>query len=325
MRQFRRPAPTPSILNILRALAATLVVSAVVSAPVPMSAAQAQTAPVEPTRQRQAAAAQGAPAGQTPVTPGPAVVYQTDRRNAEETRERLRQVIEQYSPSLFEVFRHDPTLLRNDQYLTSYPGLAAFLQQHPEIGHNPSYFVGQPHWERNRDPRTAGIDVWRNMMEGLTIFAGFSLAASVFIWLIKTLIDYRRWLRLTRIQTEAHTQLLDRLTSNDDLMAYIQSPSGRRFLESAPIALDASNQRAVSAPVSRILLSIQAGAVLACGGVGFLYASGRVIEEIAPGLFTIGVLAIAFGVGFFVSAILAYGLSERLGLLSTPASRPTTE
>ncbi len=57
-------------------------------------------------------------------------------------------------------------------------------------------------------------------------------------WLIRTFIDYRRWLRLTRIQTDAHTKLLDRLTSNEDLMAYIQSPSGRRFLESAPIALD---------------------------------------------------------------------------------------
>jgi hypothetical protein len=45
---------------------------------------------------------------------------------------------------------------------------------------------------------------------------------------------------------------------------------------------------------------------------------------VAPGLLTIGILGIAFGVGFFVSAILAYGLSERLGLLA-PANRPTTE
>ncbi len=102
------------------------------------------------------------------------------------------------------------------------------------------------------------------------------------IWLIRTFIDYRRWLRLTRIQTDAHTKLLDRLTSNEDLMAYIQSSSGRRFLESAPIALDGGASRPVSAPVSRILLSLQAGVVLAAGGFGFLYASGRVIEDVAP-------------------------------------------
>jgi hypothetical protein len=316
MRQFRRSTPTPTTLTALRALAGVLVAAAIVSAPFPMSA----QAPVEGNRPRPPAAA---PQGQPAPSAAAPVAYQDDRRSAEETRDRLRKVVEQYSPSLFEVFRHDPTLLRNEQYLASYPGLAAFLQQHPEIGHNPGFFVGQPHWERNRDPRTAGVDLWRHMFEALAIFGGFGMAASVLIWLIKTLVDYRRWLRLTRIQTEAHTKLLDRLTSNEDLMAYIQSPSGRRFLESAPIALDASTPRAVSAPVSRILLSIQMGVVLACGGVGFLYASGRVIEEVAPGLLTIGILAIAFGVGFFVSAILAYGLSERLGLLAPLSNRPT--
>ena len=195
----------------------------------------------------------------------PAVAYESDRRNAEETRERLREVIEQYSPSLFEVFRHDPSLLRNDQYLASYPGLAAFLQQHPEVGHNPGYFVGEPQWSRNRDPRTATIDAWKETIEHFTVIGGLRLAAFVLTWLIRTLIDYRRWLRLTRIQTDAHTKLLDRLTSNDDLMAYIQSPSGRRFLESAPIALDGGGAKPVSAPVSRILMSLQAGVVLAGG------------------------------------------------------------
>jgi hypothetical protein len=253
------------------------------------------------------------------------VPYQDDRRNADETRDRLRKVVEQYSPSLFQVFRHDPSLLLNADYLANYPGLAAFLQQHPEVGHNPGFFVGEPDWQRNRDPRTATIDVWRDMVQGVTIFGGFVLAAAVFTWLIRTFIDYRRWLRLTRIQTDAHTKLLDRLTSNEDLMTYIQSPSGRRFLESAPISLDGGPGKPVSAPVSRILLSLQAGVVLAAGGVGFLYASGRVIEEVAPALFTIGVLAIAFGIGFFASAILAYGLSERLGLLSPPPGRHTTE
>jgi hypothetical protein len=251
------------------------------------------------------------------------VAYEGDRRNAEETRERLRQVIEQYSPSLFEVFRHDPSLLRNDQYLASYPGLAAFLQQHPEVGHNPGYFVGEPQWSRNRDPRMATIDAWKDTIEHFTIIGAFGLAAFVLTWLIRTFIDYRRWLRLTRIQTDAHTKLLDRLTSNEDLMAYIQSPSGRRFLESAPIALDGGGSKPVSAPVSRILMSLQAGVVLVAGGFGFIFASGRAIEDVGPGLFTIGVLAIAFGAGFFASAILAYGLSERLGLLTPPATRPT--
>jgi hypothetical protein len=316
MRQFRRPTPTPTTLTALRALAGVLVTAAVLSAPIQISAqapGAARDARPAPTTQ----AAQPAP-----VAP-PAVAFEGDRRNADETRDRLRQVIEQYSPSLFEVFRHDPSLLRNDQYLASYPGLAAFLQQHPEVGHNPGYFVGEPQWSRNRDPRTATIDAWKETIEHFTIIGAFGLAAFVLTWLIRTFIDYRRWLRLTRIQTDAHTKLLDRLTSNEDLMAYIQSPSGRRFLESAPIALDGGGSKPVSAPVSRILMSLQAGVVLVAGGFGFIFASGRAIEDVGPGLFTIGVLAIAFGAGFFASAILAYGLSERLGLLTPPAARPT--
>jgi hypothetical protein len=316
MRQSRRSTPPFSSLTALRALGGALVVAAVLSAPVQITAAQPAEAPRAPARQPAPAAA--------PAPTAPPAAYD-ERRNANETRDRLRDVINQYSPTLFEVFRHDPSLLLNADYLANYPGLAAFLQQHPEVGHNASYFVGEPEWTRNRDPRTATIDAWKDTIEHFTIMGAFGLAAAVLIWLIRTLIDYRRWLRLTRIQTEAHTKLLDRLTSNEDLMAYIQSPSGRRFLESAPIALDGGGARPVSAPVSRILMSLQAGVVLAAGGFGFIYASGRALEDVGPGLFTIGVLAIAFGAGFFASAILAYGLSERLGLLAPPPARPTVE
>ena len=72
-------------------------------------------------------------------------------------------------------------------------------------------------------------------------------------------------------------------------------------------------------------MSLQAGVVLVAGGFGFIFASGRALEDVGPGLFTIGVLAIAFGAGFFASAILAYGLSERLGLLTPSSSRPSAE
>jgi len=38
-----------------------------------------------------------------------------------------------------------------------------------------------------------------------------------------------------KVQAEAHTKLLDRLTSNDELLAYVQSSAGSRFLQSAPM------------------------------------------------------------------------------------------
>jgi hypothetical protein len=106
-------------------------------------------------------------------------------------------------------------------------------------------------------------------------------------------------------------------------MAYMQTPAGRRFLEAAPIPVEAA-PRTLGAPLGRILFSIQAGVVLAFGGFGLLYVSGQVIDEVAPGVFALGVLAIAFGAGFVVSAGIAYLLSQRLGLLE-PAPRVTHE
>ena len=150
-------------------------------------------------------------------------------------------------------------------------------------------------------------------MQGLMILTVLLLVTSVLVWLVRTVVDYRRWIRLTRVQTETHTKLLDRLTSQDDLLAYMQTPAGRRFLESAPIALDPAS-RPLGAPLNRVLLSVQAGIVLALGGVGLLFISRRAIPEIEQGLSAIGTLALALGAGFIISAAIAYFLSNRLGL-----------
>ena len=51
--------------------------------------------------------------------------------NAEETRRRLYEVLQQYPPSLREVLRLDPSLLTNPAYLEPYPALAEFLDAAP--------------------------------------------------------------------------------------------------------------------------------------------------------------------------------------------------
>ena len=84
-------------------------------------------------------------------------------------------------------------------------------------------------------------------------------------------------------------------------------------------AIDAS-PRAVSAPLNRILWSVQAGVVLTASGIGLWFAKQSVIEEAAQPLYVIAILAIALGVGFVVSALLSYGLSRQLGLLNTDSN-----
>src|SRR5881397_1612494 len=62
--------------------------------------------------------------------------------NARDTRDRLRELLDEYPPSVGQVLRLDPSLLTRSDYLSTYPKLAGFLAQHPEVAHNPVFFLG---------------------------------------------------------------------------------------------------------------------------------------------------------------------------------------
>ncbi len=242
-------------------------------------------------------------------------------QDAERTKEELERLFQHYPPTMKGVLTLDPTLLGNQAFLAPYPGLVGFLAAHPEIARDPTFYVGGPP-RPPQDHKSQVLEVWREVYQTSGIFAGFALATGLLIWLIRTLIDYRRWVRLAKVQTDVHTKLLDRFTANEDLLAYIQSPAGAKFLESSPIKLDVA-PRSVGAPLGRILWSLQGGMVLMAGGIGFHIVGGRVRDEAAQPLQALGVLALALGIGFVVSAIISYVISQRLGLIERPpAPRP---
>ncbi len=251
-----------------------------------------------------------------PVQPAAAPSVR-DGQRAEQTRDQLDRLFEIYPPEVARVFKLDPSLMTSDAYLTPYPQLNAFLAEHPEIAHNPLYFL---HPEENRrvdDPRREARQDMLGVLAGVGVFLAFLVITSVLVWLVRLAVTHRRWSRLSKVQFETHTKLLDRFTSNDELLAYIQTPAGRRFLEAAPIPLH-DDSPAIAAPLSRILWSVQAGIVLAVVGFGLTRLSHRFSEEPAQVFMVGGVLLMALGVGFLISAVAAYALSRRLGLLDRP-------
>lgn len=237
-----------------------------------------------------------------------------EERNAGETRERLQEILRDQPPVLSQVLRLDPSLLSRPDYLAPYPTLAAFIAQHPEIVHAPAYFVGDPEVRTAEARMVRTMNLVEEILGGLAFLVAFTMLVFLVAWLIRTMLADRRWQRLTKIQTEAHTKLFERLSSHDDLLEYLQSPSGRRFLESAPAPIDVGPGH-VHAPIGRILWSTQAGLVLVAVGIGLLLAKNRVIDELSTPLFVVGVVAIALGIGFAASAVAAYLLSQKLGLL----------
>ncbi len=247
--------------------------------------------------------------------PATAVPVEVD---AHTTRERLRELMARFPPDLGRILKMDPSLLRSEPYLAQYPALATFLAAHPEIAHNPSFFLqfvetGWNEWQPV-DAKAETARMWRNFMEGLSAFAVFITVAGLIAWFVRTFIDYRRWLRVSKVQTEVHNKLLERFAGTGDLLAYVQSPSGRRFLESAPIPLDPAS-RQITAPIGRILWAVQAGVVVFAVGVGFQFVSGQLIDDIGQPMGVLAALSMALGIGLIASGGVSYILSRRFGLL----------
>ena len=265
----------------------------------PLPAAAAQPRPAQAARAEQPA-------------PSPTGAITLDE-NARETRDRLRELLDQYPPSLAQVLRLDPSLLSRSEYIAPYPRLAAFLAQHPEVAHNPGYFIGDARFNPP-DTRNRALNLLEEVLGGMAGLTVFGTIVGFLVWVIRSIISYRSWQHAVRIQTEAHTKIFDRLNSNEEMLAYIQSPAGQRFLTSTSTAVDLS-PRSIGAPVGRILWSVQVGVVIAFAGIGLFVARNIMMEEVAQVLYVLSILAMSLGLGFVVSALLAYFLSQRLGLI----------
>jgi hypothetical protein len=241
-------------------------------------------------------------------------VTDTDSRD---TREQFKALLQRNPPELGMILKLDPSLFNNKEYIATYPALAAFIAQHPEVAHNPDFYLSSVWLPNERQPSTPAHRMWQETMEGLFILAIFSLITFVATWLIRTMVEQRRWSRLSRVQTDVHSKLLERFSSSEDLLKYIETPSGRRFLESAPIPVE-SGPRQVNAPIGRILFSIQTGVVVAAAGIGLMSISGGVDKDAAQPLYAIGVVALSVGIGFVASAVVSFILSRRLKLFEVP-------
>jgi hypothetical protein len=247
--------------------------------------------------------------------------------DANAVRESLQEILRQYPPAVGEVLRRDPSLLSRPDYIAPYPQLVGFLQQHPEIERNAQfYFGGYDYYDsRRREPVSPEVEALGVLLGGMAGFLGVSAFIGVLAWLVRATIQHRRWLRLSKVQAEVHSKIMDRMTTNEELLVYIQSPAGRRFLESAPIQSEADAPRQ-GAPVGPIIWSMMAGIVLAMAGIGFRWSAQSVSNEGNQAFTVVGVIVLALGAGFILSSVMAYLVSSRLGLFpQRPSPNPSSD
>lgn len=231
---------------------------------------------------------------------------QSDNYNYE-LRGMFTRVLQRHPDDLVGALIYQPTLLSNKEFLAEYPELARFVAEHPEVRDNSSFYLSE-----FADPRDRN-SVLEQILEALSIVAVFALIAFALSWLVRTIIEQKRWNRLSRIQTEVHNKILDRFGTSNELLEYVKTPAGSKFLESAPIPLHSEPVRR-PAPFTRVIWSIQVGVILAAAAIGLLLVSLRFDGESGRELFALGVIALFLGIGFVGSAAVSIVLSRRLGV-----------
>jgi hypothetical protein len=292
--------------------------------------ATAQTSPTSPAHP--APAAHQAPVAPAAVATAPV----PNERDVAATQTELIRLL-RLSPTLTTVVSHDASLLSNQDYVArNNPQLASFLTAHPEVARNPDFYLfthlnrgeGEPDealqhavWPdlyRDRPRESPFGEFITHDFGPLAAFLGFLVAL---IWMVRVFLENRRWSRVFKLQSEVHGKLIDKFTSTQELAAYMETESGKRFLEAAPIPVSIEPAQRVPNAVARVLTPLQIGIVLVLLGIGLLSLRHAGPEMETPMLF-IGTVVLMPGIGFIISAGITWLLAARLGLMpENPAVR----
>jgi hypothetical protein len=242
-----------------------------------------------------------------------------------------------------------PMLIRDKVYLQRHPELAAFLKEHPEVAQRSSFAevwpvpieMGQeavPFLGRETLAGPCGpalkIQALQNEVEkarsgtyrdrydfgDVGPFLVFVIILGALLWVFKVILDNRRWSRVAKVQAEVHSKLLEKFSNSQELLTYMGTEPGKRFLESQPFQLEAEGARPTPYPLGRMLFSMQLGVVLLLVGLGLLFLRSHVTAG-AQGCLVLGTLASTVGIGFLLSTAASYGLSQHLGLLEGVTSK----
>jgi hypothetical protein len=257
------------------------------------------------------------------------------------TQEQLIKLL-RLSPTLTSVVAHDPSLLSNQEYVSrNNPQLAQFLAAHPEVVRNPEFYLftrldGQggrrdqvlqravwpelPQSENNANSYNPNSSL-RIVMDFLGPLLGVSVFLGALIWLIRSVMENRRWNRIFKLQSEVHGKLIDKFSSSQELAAYMETEAGRRFLEAAPIPVGFEQEKRIPNTIARVLTPLQIGIVLVLLGLG-CYLLRAASTELNISMLVLGTLALMPGLGFIISAGVTWVLAGRLGLMPEKPKAP---
>jgi len=251
----------------------------------------------------------------------------SDKDVAAEQEELIRLL--RLSPTLTTVVEHDPTLLSNQEYVRkNNPQLAQYLDSHPEIALNPDFYLFSKLKQNDDGPdRALERAVWPeysqprhepSTMEWLFNDVGpfliFICVLGAMLWLFRQFVENRRWGRIFKLQTEVHNKLIDKFGSSQELLTYMDTEAGKRFLEAAPLPINFEQEERMPGMVARVLTPLQIGIVLTLLGFGLILLRHVRMDMNVP-MLVMGTVVLMPGLGFILSAGVTWALAGRLGLM----------
>jgi hypothetical protein len=117
-----------------------------------------------------------------------------------------------------------------------------------------------------------------------------------------------------------HGKLIEKFSTNQDLLTYMDTEAGKRFLEAAPIPVHTEAEQHVPNAVARVLNPLQIGIILSLLGLGCLLLRHADFELRVP-MLVLGTIILMPGIGFIISAGVTWVLAGKLGLMPHGADK----
>ncbi len=129
-------------------------------------------------------------------------------------------------------------------------------------------------------------------------------------WIVFVIVDGGRRKEQLRISSTFHSKVLEKLGSTAEFGAFLETDGGKQLMKSLTVEGPSAK--------TRILASTQTGIVCTAVGLAMLILGG-IFYYLRDGLWVLGGIVTACGVGFIVSTIASYRLSKALGILDSDA------
>jgi hypothetical protein len=130
---------------------------------------------------------------------------------------------------------------------------------------------------------------------------------SMFGWMAWLIFSTIRRFKIAKLQAEVQRQLIEKVSSGQELLAYAQTEAGRKLLESLRVE--------TISPYSRIIGAMQTAIVMISLGGALLFLRGH-LSGSEDGFLFFGTIITMLGIGFAGSAVVSYYLSKSFGLLN---------